>query len=80
MTEMRDVPFQHAQQHIVGIYFSCVFAMVVDYMLLKADGSFLGQPSMVAELSQWIEKQDEALKPMLQTALKDTSATAIASA
>ncbi|OJA13318.1 hypothetical protein AZE42_10349 [Rhizopogon vesiculosus] len=45
-----------------------------------ADISFLGQSSMVAEHLRRIEKQDEALKPMLQNALKDTSATAITSA
>jgi hypothetical protein len=35
---------------------------------------------MVVEHLQRMEKQDDALKPILQTALKNTAATAIAGA
>ncbi|OJA20415.1 hypothetical protein AZE42_07495 [Rhizopogon vesiculosus] len=59
MTEMKELPFRYAQQHM-------------------ADSSFLGQPSMVAENLQRIETQDDASKPMLETALKGTAATAMA--
>ncbi|KAJ8583378.1 cytochrome P450 [Rhizopogon salebrosus TDB-379] len=44
------------------------------------DSSFFGQSSMVVEHLQRIEKQDEASKAMLQTALKGTAATAITGA
>ncbi|KAJ8593694.1 cytochrome P450 [Rhizopogon salebrosus TDB-379] len=44
------------------------------------DRSSLDQSSMVAENLQRIEKQDDASKPMLQTALKHTAATAVAGA
>ncbi|KAJ8593700.1 cytochrome P450 [Rhizopogon salebrosus TDB-379] len=44
------------------------------------DSAFLGQPSMVTENLQRIDKQDESLRPMLRTALKNTAATAIAGA
>jgi hypothetical protein len=47
-------------------------------MLLKTDRSSLDQSSMVAENLQRIEKQDDASKLMLQTALKHTAATAVA--
>ncbi|OAX35563.1 cytochrome P450 [Rhizopogon vinicolor AM-OR11-026] len=47
-----------------------------------ADSSFPGQSSMVAENLRRIEEQDsdETLKPMLQAAVKDTAAAAIAAA
>ncbi|KAG2126531.1 cytochrome P450 [Suillus clintonianus] len=58
MNEMRDLPFQCAQQHMVA-------------------NSFLGQSSMVAENLQRMEKQDEASKPMFETALKQAAAAAV---
>jgi hypothetical protein len=62
--------------------FLFIFKLVieVDSILLQAEHSLLGKPSMVAEHLQRMEKEDEALKPMLHTALKNTAATAIVGA
>jgi hypothetical protein len=79
MHEMEELPFQYVQQHMVGICFSFILYIdVFDFISLKTDNAFLGQPSMVAENLQRIDKQDESLRPMLRTALKNTAATAIA--
>jgi len=73
--EMVNVPFRHVQQHMVCIYFSV--SINIDSILSKVDNSPLDQSSMVAENLQRMEKQDDASKPMFETALKNAAATAI---
>jgi len=50
---------------------------MIDYMPAKAENSFLGQFSMVAENLQRMEIQDEASKPMFELALKRAAAAAV---
>ena len=76
MTEMNDVPFRYAQEHMVGFLFSWL-VIGIDSMIAKADNSLQGHSSMVAENLQWVEKQDEASKPMFEIALKNAAITAI---
>jgi hypothetical protein len=46
-------------------------------MLAKAENSFLGQSSMIAENLQRMEKQDEASKPMFEVALKTAAVAGV---
>jgi cytochrome P450 len=58
MAEMRDLPFQYAQEHM-------------------AENLSLDQVSMVSDNLQRMENQDEASKPIFETALKKAATTAI---
>ncbi|KAG1748494.1 cytochrome P450 [Suillus paluster] len=58
-TEMMEVPFRYAQQHMV-------------------DNLSLERLSMVTDNLQRMEKQDQASKPILETALKKAATTAMA--
>ncbi|KAG1739609.1 cytochrome P450 [Suillus lakei] len=77
MTQMLDLPFRYAQEHMVGIFFQSSSVLDVDCTLAKAENTNLGQFSMVAENLQRMEKLDQPSKSIFETALKNTAATAV---
>ncbi|KAG2069064.1 cytochrome P450 [Suillus decipiens] len=83
----RDDPLVHMMENAMTISLKMMtperaallkaFPFYTDFMRTKADGSSLGQSSMVAENLQRMEKHEEASRQMFETALKRTATTAM---
>ncbi|OJA17740.1 hypothetical protein AZE42_08829 [Rhizopogon vesiculosus] len=75
--EMVNVPFDYVKQHMVGHLLFSLLLADFDYVTLgKAENSISSRSSMVGEHLQRMEGQGEELKPVLETALKNTATTA----